>query len=78
VALARLEVSVAFGGIGSVAVCWSGLRTGVGGEGASSIDSDMCTLMKDMAGFWPPCCSLDGTFRLKVGLRADCIAVSYV
>jgi hypothetical protein len=33
----------------------SGLRTGAGdGEGGSSIDSDMCTSMNDMAGFWGP------------------------
>jgi hypothetical protein len=79
VALARLDVSAAFGGIGSAAGCRSGLRTGADdGEGASNIDSDMCTLTKDIAGFWPPCWSLDGTLRLKMGLRADCIAVSYV
>lgn len=43
------------------------------------MDSDMCTSMKDMAGFWAlaPFWNLeDGTFRLNVGFLADCMAVS--
>jgi hypothetical protein len=46
--------------------------------GGSIIDSDMCTSMKDMAGFWGPFVSPEGgapcMLRLKVGFLASLAA----
>jgi hypothetical protein len=76
----EVPVTLALRVLSFVGAAWSGPRIGAGdGEGVSSIDSDMCTSMKDMAGFWDPapCWSFeDGTLRLNVGFLADCIAAS--
>jgi hypothetical protein len=80
VKLFRRVLSFALGFVSLVCDFRSGLRTDE--EGGSIIDSDMCTSMKDMAGFWEPCeRPEDGApcmLRLKVGFLASLAASWYV
>lgn len=78
-ALARRVISGVAGFVSEGRSFRSGVRTAAGGEvGGIIMESVGSTLMNDMAGLRESCCPYreEGTLRLKVGLRADCMAAS--